>query len=400
MHARVRITRAALAVALAGAHAATAQAQAPPAPGDMLAPDSVLHAPGAVAPGGRLTLSLEGLALPARIEQRRGDAWVRRTVPITEPRQEVGLTAPSKPGRLELRARGADGLVTAPRRVRVRPLLIAAVGDVNFGDGPGTQIDGHGPRWPWASVGHRLRAADLAVANLECAVSLRGTPQEKTYVFRGRPASLRAAATAGGLDAVTLANNHSGDYGRGALLDTLRYARGAGLVPFGAGASETSAYRPAVVERLGLKVAFVGFSDILPFEFRAVGRTPGSAWAFPGRVAQSVRAARRQADVVVAYFHWGIERDTVENARQRGLARIAREAGATIVLGAHPHVLQPIRRLPGRLIAYSLGNFVFGASSPGTATTGILEVQVAARRVLSSRLIGARIAGSRPILRG
>jgi poly-gamma-glutamate capsule biosynthesis protein CapA/YwtB (metallophosphatase superfamily) len=142
----------------------------------------------------------------------------------------------------------------------------------------------------------------------------------------------------------------------------------------------------------------VGFSSILPFEFRAGAASPGSAWAFPDSVRASVRAARREADVVIATFHWGIERQLTETAQQRELAAIALDAGATAVIGAHPHVLEPIRHPPHRLIAYSLGNFVFSAASPGTQRTGILEVRLGRGRVLGSRLVRAHIVASRPVL--
>lgn len=352
-----------------------------------------------VAPGGSLAVRATGLPRPVRVEVRDGERWR----PAGEPIRRIGaatvVRAPRTGTRLRLRARGADGVVTRARNVRVRSLTLAAVGDINFGDGPGTQAAANGPGYPWASVGPRLRAADLAFGNLECAVSLRGRPQDKTYVFRGRPSSVRAMRASAGMDVVNLANNHAGDYGDVALLDTLRTLRANDIASVGAGATETAAYRPTVVEALGLRVAFVGFSTILPFEFRAQGRNPGTAWGFPERVRDGVRRAAKQADVVIATFHWGIERARTESPEQRRLARLALDAGATAVIGAHPHVLQPIRRPPGRLIAYSLGNFVFSAASPGTQNTGILELRLAAGRVTGSRFVPAVIRASRPILR-
>jgi poly-gamma-glutamate capsule biosynthesis protein CapA/YwtB (metallophosphatase superfamily) len=302
-------------------------------------------------------------------------------------------------GVLRVRAVGADGAVSRVARLRVRPLVLAAVGDVNLGDGPGAMISRHGAGYPWSSVGPTLRRADLAFANLECAVSLRGSPQDKKFVFRGHPSALRAMRRHAGIDVVNLANNHAGDYGDRALLDTLRHARASHMTTVGAGASAASAYRPAMVERLGLRVAFVGFSAILPLEFRALGNSPGTAWAFPAQVRRAVRQARRQADVVIATFHWGIERARTEDAGQRSLARLALAAGATAVIGAHPHVLQPIRRPKRRLIAYSLGNFVFSANSAGTERTGILRVRLARDRVVGAKLLPARIQASRPVLR-
>jgi len=334
------------------------------------------------------------------LQERAGGSQWRRVLSLRAAvaAQSLTVRAPLSARHVEFRLAIGERRGTV-REVRIRPLQLASAGDVNLGDVPGAQIKRHGAAWPWSSVGPTLRAADLAFANLECAVSLRGTPQGKRYTFRGRPSSLRAAATAGGLDVVNLANNHAVDYGRNALLDTLRTARAAGIAAVGAGANAAQAYRPVVVRRLGLRVAFVGFSEILPFEFRAGPGTPGTAWAFPGSVRSSVRSARRQADVVVATFHWGVERATTENFRQRALTRLALASGADAVIGAHPHVLQPVRRVGARrVVAYSLGNFVFGAHSAGTTTTRILTLGLGADGVRTVRSTPAHIVGGRPIL--
>jgi poly-gamma-glutamate capsule biosynthesis protein CapA/YwtB (metallophosphatase superfamily) len=350
-----------------------------------------------VAPGGRYTVHVPGLTLPARVEIRSGDRW--RAAGVVRKRGEaLALRAPLRPARLRVRGRGADGVRTPASPLRVRWLRVAAVGDVNLGDGPGTEIAFRGPRYPWTSVGRPLRAADLAFANLECAVSRRGAPVPKEFNFRGRPAALRAAARRGGLDVVNLANNHAGDFGDTALMDTLRWAHRFGITPVGAGRDRAHAYRPRIVRRLGLSVAFVGFSTILPFEFQAGPHDPGTAWGYPGRVRRAVRRARRRADVVIATFHWGIERDFHENARERALARVAVRAGADAIVAGHPHVLQPIARHPRRVVAWSLGNFVFSANTPGTESTGILHLRVGARRVRYGRFQRATIIASRPVL--
>jgi hypothetical protein len=343
-------------------------------------------------------VGVHGLVVPAKVEILRGTRWSSAGRPIAKDGGVARFRAPDRTGLLHVRAVGADGVVSGLRRIRVRPLLLDAVGDINFGDGPGTMIYRYGALYPWTSVGSRLRAADIAFGNLECAVSTRGVAQIKKYTFRGRPSSVAAMRHAAGMDVVNLANNHSGDFGDVALLDTLRTLRANGIAGVGAGHRESSAYRPQIVERLGLRVAFVGFSAILPFEFRAGPASPGTAWAFPDRVRASVRAAHRQADVVIATFHWGIERQTYETAEQRSLAAIALAAGATAVIGAHPHVLEPIRRPPHRLVAYSLGNFVFSAAGPGTQNTGILEVRLGRGRVVGSHLVRAHIVASRPVL--
>jgi poly-gamma-glutamate capsule biosynthesis protein CapA/YwtB (metallophosphatase superfamily) len=297
-----------------------------------------------------------------------------------------------------LRASTSGGVVSKPVRVRSRPVLMAAVGDVNLGDGPGAFIDRFGPRYPWTATAASLRAADVAFGNLECAVSTRGAPVPKQYNFRGRPAALRAMARYAGFDVLNLANNHVGDYGTQALLDTVRLTRRYGMRAVGAGGSLASAAEPRTIERLGLRIAFVGFSNILPASFFAGPTSAGTQPATPELIAAGVKRAARRADVVIATFHWGVERATTEDARQRAFAAIAFQAGAHAVIGAHPHVLQPIRTTGRRLVAYSLGNFVFGASSPQTARTGILRLELSARGVEGHRLVPAAIRNARPEL--
>jgi poly-gamma-glutamate capsule biosynthesis protein CapA/YwtB (metallophosphatase superfamily) len=282
--------------------------------------------------------------------------------------------------------------------VTVRPLRLASVGDINLGDAPGAAIAANGVRYPWTSVGKVLRGADIAFGNLECAVSERGEPFPKQFTFRGTPAALKGLRRHSGMDVLNLANNHVGDFGRVATVDTVRAVERLGMRAVGAGPDLHRALAPQIVERLGLRVAFVGFSEIAPIEFAAADDSPGTAWASAESITRAVRAARRRADVVVATFHWGIEKATYETAEQRALAQAAVAAGAQLVIGAHPHVLQPLRREGAALVAYSLGNFVFGAGSPGTASTGILEVGLTAEGVGTARWRAGQIAGGRPLL--
>jgi poly-gamma-glutamate capsule biosynthesis protein CapA/YwtB (metallophosphatase superfamily) len=281
-------------------------------------------------------------------------------------------------------------------RLRVRGVRLYAVGDVNLGDRPGRAIATYGASYPWLSVAPVLRAADISIANLECSISTRGSPVPgKQYTFRGKPSSLRAMARYAGIDVVTLANNHTLDYGRLAFADTLSYAHEYGLKTVGGGRNLDVARRPAVFRLGGIRVAVVGYSDVRPLGFDAGPTWSGTAPAFPSYISSDVRRAKnRGVDVVVVYFHWGAERTFSPNSRQRSLASVAFDAGATVVLGAHPHVLQPIEQpRRRRLVAWSLGNFVFGANTAGTERTGILRMQVGHTGILGYGLRRARIGG-------
>lgn len=280
--------------------------------------------------------------------------------------------------------------------LQVRPVVLAAAGDVTFGEG----IAAYGAEYPWRSVGPVFRAADIATVNLETVVSGRGSPiPGKPFTFRGPPGHLAAARRLAGLDVVSVANNHSGDFGREAFLDTLAAARRAGIAPVGGGSSLAAARRPVVLTRGGLRIAFLAYGDIEPPSFFAGPSSPGTAPASAGAVRADAAKASRTADVVVVWFHWGIERMFTPNGRQQELAAAAFAGGADLVLGAHPHVLQPIERRGRRLVAWSLGNFVFLPNSPGTERSGILMVQLDARGVRSFRLRPA-LVGPQPRLAG
>jgi Bacterial capsule synthesis protein PGA_cap len=380
-----------------GPRVGAAQGSPVPAP-----PPLTLRGPRVVATGVGFAVSGSGGLAQERlhIQIRLGSRWATLRSARADARGRFDRRVKPKRTRPRylLRAVGADGRASPRIVVRSRDVTLAAVGDINLGDGPGAAIAVNGLGYPWTSVGPTLRAQDIAFGNLECSITTRGAPVPKQFTFRGWPAALRTATRAAGFDVYNLANNHAADYGTQALLDTVANVRRSGAKAVGAGGSLASASEARVVERLGLRVAFVGFSDILPAEFFAGPTRAGTQPATPELIRAGVRRARARADLVIATFHWGVERATTEDTRQRAFAAAALGAGATAVIGAHPHVLQPIRTSGRRLVAYSLGNFVFGAGSPGTTRTGILKLRLSARGVEGSRLLPAQIVSTRPLL--
>ena len=347
-----------------------------------------------VAPGGWLTLSGEHAPGDTKLllESRgRGENWHSFGEGSSDGDGAFAVKGRvlERPGRVQVRARVPGAATTTPIAIVVRPLRLDAVGDIN--------LDG-APAAAWQGVGRALRSADLSFGNLESTVSTRGTPFQKDYNFRARPAALASMAHHSGIDVLNLANNHTGDYGPRALMDTVNGVERQGIKAVGAGANLKRALTPQVVRRLGLRVAFVGFSEIAPIEFTAGADRPGTAWANPSEIVDAIRAARRKADIVVATFHWGIEKQTLETARQRQLADVAVRAGAQVVVGAHPHTLQPVRRQGGAIVAYSLGNFVFDGQSTDTTTTGILQLDLTADGVTRASWRAAHISGGRPLL--
>ncbi len=350
------------------------------------APGAAFVVRGTAAPGASVGLWLGGTRRATVAAQPGGDFVFRVRAPATPRRYAVAV------------ASGGERTDAGP--LRVRPVRLAAGGDVTLGDGVATAIRRYGPRWPWRSVAPVLRAADVAVVNLETCVSRRGRPWPgKEFTFRGRPRWLRTAANFAGIDVGSLANNHSLDYGRRAFADTLATAKRHGIRTIGGGTNLARARRPAILRRGGLRLAFLGFSDVRPPGFDAGRRRSGATPAFARYVRADVRSASRDADIVVVYFHRGIKLDRTPSARQRALARVALRAGATVVLGAHPHVLQPRDRRGRRFVAWSLGNFVFAWNSPGTNRTGILRLGLGRSGAVSSKFLRARINWVQPRLR-
>jgi poly-gamma-glutamate synthesis protein (capsule biosynthesis protein) len=305
--------------------------------------------------------------------------------------------APRTAGRLKLVVQSA-GTFAPAGTLEVRTVSLDAVGDVTFGESVGPALAAHGGAYPWAFVGATLRSADITVGNLETAVSTRGVAAVKEFTFRGPPVALVPMRDVAGFDVLTLANNHTVDYGRDALLDTLKAVHTAGIRTIGAGATDVQARRPAIVEAGGLRIAFLGYSDVNPYGFNATSSSPGTAKADVAAITSDVHAALRRADVAVCFFHWGTELHPVPNSRQQQFAAACLNAGAKVVLGAHPHVLGGVATpVPRTLVAWSLGNFVFPSGSV-TGRTAILHVALGADGVRGYRLVPVRIDGFRPRL--
>lgn len=347
-----------------------------------------------LAPGARLVVS--GFAGPHAPVMLVSDGAVLARATSGPLGKYVLVGRAPAPGRHRLTVR-TSGEVVPVGTLTTRDLELAAVGDVTPGEQVAPIVSELGGAYPWGEAGAILSHADIATANLEGVVSSRGAPvPDKQYHLRGPRAVLQGAARAGGLDVVTLANNHTGDFGRVALLDTLAAAHAAGLRTVGAGATLEAAHRAVTIESGGLRVAFLGYSDVNPLGFPATAATPGTARA--EGVAADVLRARRTADVVVCWFHWGVELHAEPNGQQRALAAAALGAGAQVVLGAHPHVFGRVDRpRPHALVAWTLGNFVFPSGSGASGRSGILLVRLDARGVAGARVVPAR-AGVRPSL--
>jgi poly-gamma-glutamate capsule biosynthesis protein CapA/YwtB (metallophosphatase superfamily) len=255
----------------------------------------------------------------------------------------------------------------APRRPVVTRLLV--VGDLMLGRRVAEANPGR-PVGPLRHLAPAIRGADIAVGNLESTLDDAGPPQQGDDSFAAPPGTVRGLERLG-FDAMSLANNHTGDFGDEMLLETVRGFRRSSVAGFGAGRDRAAAGRPAVVEHRGVRFGFVGFNSIgeTPMAGR---RRPGAlSLRMPIRTAGEivrpdldhvlgiVRRLRREVDVVVVLPHWGDQYTHAALPVQSTVGRALVRAGADLVVGGHPHWVQGLERVGDAVVAHSLGNAVF-----------------------------------------
>jgi len=300
-----------------------------------------------------------------------GAAWTSRSGT-----DRTALSA--QPAPVALAERSVPATVAVPEMARPATITVSAVGDMIFDRRVGALVAARGGEAPLASVAPLLARADVTVGNLESPLSNGGERNTaKDVTFRGDPRAI-AGLTASGFDFLSLANNHVLDYGPAALADTVALLDQAGIAHAGAGADSSAAWAPAVHEVNGASVAFLSFSHIVPAGFTATSERAGLA---AGRtdmdaVAEAVRAAKEEQDYVIVSFHWGVEYEDYANGDQVRDAHTTIDAGADMVLSHHPHVIQGVEYYNGRLIAYSLGDFVFDHYSRKTGEAFVLDASL------------------------
>lgn len=279
---------------------------------------------------------------------------------------------------------------------------MTVVGDIMLGRGVAAAQPPGDPAAPLRPLRRRLDSADITVGNLESTLSQAGPPQQGGESFAADPAVLGGLSTAG-FDLLTLANNHTGDYGQRALLQTVRRVRHFPIAPLGAGRDAQAAWRPVVVRRHGVRFGFVAFN--------AIGETPRATATSPGaaevrmpprtgplnrpdlrRLTGTIRRLARRVDVVVALPHWGDQYTHVAVPAQRAVGRAMVDAGADLVVGEHPHWTQGVQVRSGRPIVNCLGNFVFDMDfSAQTQRGAMLELVFWGERLMGLRFVPYRI---------
>lgn len=255
------------------------------------------------------------------------------------------------------------------------PVSLVFAGDIVLDDEAGVMIE-HGED-PFAGLADVFGDADIRIGNLECVIATTGSAGNKNYTFRAHPRTLPVLKRH--FDALALANNHSGDYGRDAFAQMLGLLTQSGIAQFGGGRDLSEAHSPLIIERKGLRIALLGYSEFMPRSFEADYNAPGIAWSEDEQAVADIKKARTAyaADLVIPVMHWGWENEPASNARQRQLARLMIDAGADAVIGGHPHVTQEIGHYRGKPIIYSVGNFVMKETDNASQRRGwMLRLQL------------------------
>ncbi|KIL35063.1 capsule biosynthesis protein [Cohnella kolymensis] len=289
----------------------------------------------------------------------------------------------------------AESPTTEPKQ---QPVTINFVGDILLDNEVDSYIRKNGVDYPFKGTSSVLQNADITFGNLETSVSTRGKPAVKQYTFRSRPETLQSLVNAG-FDGVSLANNHTLDYGITALEDTMSHLRKYELGFTGAGSKQDEAFQPFVKEVRGNKVAILGISRVLPDANWYAGKNkPGIAQGYSMEPMMTyIKKAVKQSDYTIIYIHWSKERTDYPEAYARKYARAFIDAGVDAVIGAHSHSLHGIEWYKNKPIFYSLGNFVFTSKAEMSKSSMIVQLTLSGNTA-AAKVVPARIVNTQPRL--
>jgi poly-gamma-glutamate synthesis protein (capsule biosynthesis protein) len=263
-----------------------------------------------------------------------------------------------------------------------QPVKIIITGDIMLDRGVEYMVNekGNGDfRFPFLEIADRLKEADIVFGNLEGVISDKGTDVGSIYSFRAEPEAIKGLTFAG-FNVLSVANNHAFDYSREALEDCLTRLNSNGIGYVGAGFTEKEAFSPLIKEVDGVKIAFLAYTDLGPETWRAAENNSGIAWISEDnaeRIKQDIKSAKEASDVLIVSLHSGEEYQETPSQFQIDFSKMAVEAGANLLVGHHPHVVQPNEKYRDGWIFYSLGNFIFDQGfSEETMKSQIIELLV------------------------
>lgn len=272
-------------------------------------------------------------------------------------------------------------------------IKITAVGDIMLDRGVEYMIGKYGNNdftFPFQKTASYLNKADIAFGNLESVISDKGYKAGSIYSFEANPLAMEGLKFAG-FDIVNLANNHAFDYTRLALEDTMERLAYAQIAYTGTGKDAEEAFGLRILEVKGVKIGFLGYTNLGPVSWRAgLENKSGAAWiersSFP-YLKENIAQAKKQCDILIVSLHAGNEYQTEPTSFQRDFAQLVVDAGADLVLMHHTHVVGPLEKINGKFVAFGLGNFIFDqAFSEATMEGGMLEVTIKGKEIAGAVL--------------
>lgn len=344
---------------------------------------------------GWLAIPVDGV-LPAPDTVWSGTYPLTRRVDLVYPRQTNGAVQTVAD---QLRAQAAN------RPVGWATLTVA--GDFMLARGVARAMRENGTLYPVAKVAPHLKTADMTFANLESPIGVKGKPLPgKQIWFRAAPEAIDILKEAG-VDGVALANNHILDYDTENFLETMERLDAAGIRYVGGGRNLAEARKPLILEAKGVKVAFLAYSQFAdlffdwayPRSFAATDTLPGVPRIQDDWLAEEIKTARAQADIVAVAFHWGDEFQNYPNDEQKRLAHLSVDLGADLVLGYHPHSIQGFELYKNGFIAYSTGNFIMDRQDTDLARESmILDFHISRDGVRSVTVLPVWIKAEQPYI--
>jgi len=280
-----------------------------------------------------------------------------------------------------------------------KTISVVLVGDIMLDRGVEYMIEKYGGgdfKFPFSKIADYLNKADIVFGNLEGPISDKGEKVGSIYSFRAEPEAIEGLKFAG-FDILSLANNHAFDYGRAALEDTLIRMENAGINCVGAGLDTTETYSGIIKEIDGVKIGFLAYTNLGPETWKAGENNSGISWIPESdfeKVKEDIKLAKEKTDILIVSLHTGEEYQKEPNQFQIEFSKMAIDAGADLVVGHHPHVIQKNEQYQNGYIFYSLGNFVFDQSfSEETMKGQIVEVLIENKKTKEVISIEIRING-------
>jgi len=274
-------------------------------------------------------------------------------------------------------------------------ITLVAVGDIMLGGTAEEILVKNGYDYPFIKVQHILDEADIVIGNLEGPLTeLDESTLDKEYLFRSPPDLVAPALKKAGFTIMSIANNHILDFDIEGMNDTINSLKKQRIQTVGAGNNLTEARKGTILSTTNGSVGFLSYSLTFPESFWASKNKAGTAFGHEKDIREDVKRLREQVDYLIVSFHWGREKSLELRPYQPRLGHAAIDAGANIVLGHHPHVLQSIEEYKDGLIIYSLGNFVFGSYSTDATTSVIARITLHKGKYYSAEFTPINVANT------